>query len=281
MTRLLASVPALLVVLAASAPAAAQQQVTAPAPAAPAAPAEVRLDLVSGEVKLLSMDDAKGFTVEPETGLVARVVDDGHTLRLVTQSDGTFTVRVQKNDGTTAVYSVHVGTEAAGTKAVATAAGAPGAPAPDKRSADEHYTSNTIDLNLEGGAGRHFGDPAETLGFGRARVGVMFARWPVFTMIGATYEYNNLSPATFGLQGELLHLSGGVWAQAGGMMDIHGKAGVMGALGISIVGVEVQYRGFERDDGGLSTGVAVLGKLRVPLGVILYALDQNKKKTKP
>ena len=102
----------------------------------------------------------------------------------------------------------------------------------------------------------------------------MLARWPIFTMIGATYEINNLSLASFGMQGELLHLSGGFWTQLGGSVDTHGKLGIMGALGFSVIGVEAQYRGYEDSD----YGVAVLGKLRIPIGVILYAFDVNKKK---
>lgn len=249
-----------------------------PAPAAPAAPAasEVKLDLVIGEVKMLALDETKAWSVLPEGGIVARAVDDGHTLRLVAQKDGLYTIRIERNDGTAVSYVVRVGKEPAP---------APVAPPPPKvvdpnapvvsgQSADEKYTRNTIDLNLEGGAGRHFGDPAKTLGFGRARVGVMFARWPVFTILGATYEFNNLSPASFGLQGELLHLSGGMWGQIGGSVDIHGKLGVMGSLGFSVIGVEAQYRGYEDSN----YGVAVLGKIRIPVGVILYAFDLNKKK---
>ncbi|CAN5924503.1 hypothetical protein BH11MYX4_BH11MYX4_40710 [soil metagenome] len=247
-----------------------------PAPPAPPSPTDVKLDLVIGEVKMLALDDAKSWTVSPEVGLAARAVDEGHTLRLVAQKDGLYTIRIERNDGTTATYAVRVGKEA-----VAAVAPPPPPPPVDPNapkvsglSADEKYTRNTIDLNLEGGGGRYFGEPAATLAFGRARAGVMFARWPVFTMIGATYEYNGLSPTTFGVQGELLHLSAGIWGQVGGMVDIHAKPGVMASFGFSIVGVEAQYRGYEDKD----YGFAVLGKIRVPVGVLLYALDINKKK---
>jgi hypothetical protein len=242
----------------------------APPAATPAVPPEVKLELVIGEVKTLALDDTKGWSVFPEGGIVARPVDDGRTLRLVAQKDGTYTIRIERNDGTILSYAVRVGKEPAPTPVPA----ASNTPTISGQSADEKYTRNTIDLNLEGGGGRHFGDPFTTLGFGRARVGVMFARWPVFTMIGATYEFNNLSPATFGLQGELLQLSGGVWGQLGGSVDVHGKAGVMESLGFSVVGVEAQYRGYE--DSGY--GLTLLGKVRIPIGVILYAFDLNKKK---
>lgn len=258
----------------------------APAPAAPAAPApaspapaspaspEVKLDLVIGEVKMLALDDTKAWSVLPEGGIAARAVDEGHTLRLVAQKDGLYAIRIERNDGTILSYVVRVGKEPAPVPVPAAKLVDPTAPPLVGESADEKYSRDTIDLNLEGGGGRHFGEPPKTLGFGRARVGVMFARWPFFTMVGATYEFNNLSPASFGLQGELLHLSSGVWVQGGGSVDIHGKAGVMAALGLSVVGVEAQYRGYE--DSGY--GVAVLGKVRIPIGVILYAFDVNKKK---
>ena len=250
------------------------QEPAPPPTAGPAAP-EVKLDLVIGEVKMLALDDTKSWTVAPETGLAARAVDDGHTLRLVAQKDGAYTIRIERNDGTMAVFAVRVGKEPVVVGPPAPIGPVdPNAPKVSSTSADEKYTRNTIDLNLEGGVGRFFGDPKATYGFGRARAGVMFARWPVFTMIGATYEYNGLSPATFGVQGELLHLSAGIWGQVGGMIDVHGKPGVMGSLGFSIIGVEAQYRGYEEKD----YGVAVIGKIRVPVGVLLYALDINKKK---
>ena len=289
-SRLLA-VALLATATASSSVAAAQEPAAQPAPAAPApgptaaapgpsapapAPGDVKLELVVGEVKMLALDDTKGWSVLPEGGLAARAVDEGHTLRLVAQKDGAYTVRIERNDGTVLSYAVRVGKEAIAAPSAPPPAKLvdPSAPPPSGQSADDKYTSNTIDLNLEGGAGRHFGDPAKTLGFGRARAGVMFARWPIFTMIGATYEFNNLSAASFGLQGELLHLSSGIWGQLGGSVDIHGKAGMMAALGLSVVGVEAQYRGYE--DSGY--GVAVLGKLRIPIGVLLYAIELNKKK---
>ena len=245
-----------------------------PAPAGPAA-SEVRLDLVIGEVKMLALDDTKSWSVTPEVGLAARAVDDGHTLRLVAQKDGAYTIKIERSDGTTAVYAVRVGKEPVVVAAPPPIGPVdPNAPKVSSTSADEKYTRNTIDLNLEGGVGRFFGDPKATYGFGRARAGVMFARWPVFTMIGATYEYNGLSPATFGVQGELLHLSAGIWAQVGGMLDVHGKPGGMVSVGFSVIGVEAQYRGYEDKD----YGAAVIGKIRIPVGVLLYALDLNKKK---
>lgn len=258
-------------------PAAPTAPVAPAAPAAPASPAapEVKLDLVIGEVKMLALDDTKSWNVTPEVGLAARAVDDGHTLRLVAQKDGAYTIKIERSDGTTSVYAVRVGKEPV-VVAPPLPIGPvdPNAPKVSSASADEKYTRNTIDLNLEGGGGRFFGDPKATYGFGRARAGVMFARWPLFSMVGATYEYNGLSPATFGVQGELLHLSAGIWGQLGGMIDVHGKPGGMVALGFSVLGVEAQYRGYEDKD----YGAALIAKIRIPLGVLLYALDINKKK---
>ncbi len=243
-------------------------------PAGPAAP-QAKLDLVIGEVKMLALDDTKSWNVTPEVGLAARAVDDGHTLRIVAQQDGAYTIKIERNDGSTAVYAVRVGKEpVVVTPPVPIGPVDPNAPKVSPRSADQAYARNTIDLNLEGGVGRFYGDPKATYGFGRARAGVMFARWPVFTMIGATYEYSGLSPATFGVQGELLQLSSGFWGQLGGMIDVHGKAGGMVALGFSVLGVEAQYRGYEDKE----YGAAVIGKVRIPVGVLLYALDINNKK---
>ena len=261
--------------------ASAQEPAPPAPPAAAATPAtapQVKLELVIGEVKMLALEEVTAWSILPEAGLSARAVDEGHTLRVVALKEGAYTLRLERKDGTFTTYAVQVGTPAiVGPPIVPIGPPVPidpNAPKIAGTSADEKYTRDTIDLDLEGGIGRHFGDPDRPVRFARARVGVMFARWPVFTMIGATYEYNNLSPATFGVQGELLHLSGGVWGQIGAMMDTHGKAGGLVSLGFSIIGVEAQYRGYEDN----AYGVAVLGKLRIPIGVILYALDVNKKK---
>jgi hypothetical protein len=135
-----------------------------PPPAAPAAAApEVKLDLVIGEVKMLSLDDTKAWSVVPEVGLTARAVDDRHTLRLSAQKDGLYTLKLERNDGTVATYAVRVGKEPAiGPPAAVPVPKpiGPNAPPPGLgHSADDKYTRNTIDLNLEGGIGRHFGDP--------------------------------------------------------------------------------------------------------------------------
>jgi hypothetical protein len=122
------------------------------------------------------------------------------------------------------------------------------------------------DLNVDGAFGRYLGDEGKWTGFVRARAGILFVREPFYDAIGFTYEYSSLSTATFGIQAEILHLDRGLWAQVGGLLDVSGHAGVMAAVGLSIVGIEAQYRTYD----GLGDGIAVYAKLRAPIGVLAY-----------
>jgi hypothetical protein len=124
--------------------------------------------------------------------------------------------------------------------------------------------SVTWDANIDGAFGRYFEGSGKWTGFVRGRAGVLFVREPLYDSIGFTYEYSPLSAATFGLQAEVLDLDLGLWAQAGGLLDIHARPGAMLALGWSLFGVEAQYRSFE----GYGEGFAVYAKLRVPISIL-------------
>lgn len=126
----------------------------------------------------------------------------------------------------------------------------------------------TWDLNLEGGYGRFFSDPPKNTGFVRARGGVLFIRNSTYRALGVTYEYSALSPAAFGIQGEVLNLELGLWTQLGGFVDVSGHFGAQLAAGWSLFGVEGQYRAVE--DRG--SAFAVFGKLRLPISIIARAL---------
>ena len=129
---------------------------------------------------------------------------------------------------------------------------------------------NSWDANIDGGIGRVF-DPGETTGLLRVRAGVLFIRDPHFLALGATYELSHLSAATLGIQGEYLHLESGVWLQAGPLLDVGSnkpRFGWMGSLGWSLLGVE--YQG--RDYNGNGYVSAVFAKLRIPLGIIGFAI---------
>ena len=127
----------------------------------------------------------------------------------------------------------------------------------------------TWDLNIEGAYGRAFGDLQKPAGFGRIRGGVLRIREPFFYALGATYEISPFTPATFGIQGEAMHLSTGVWLQAGAMIDIQPKPGVMASFGWSLFGAEIQYRSYDKYN--LNGTVAVYAKLRIPISIISWA----------
>jgi hypothetical protein len=166
--------------------------------------------------------------------------------------------------------------------ALAQSAPAPASPAPAPPAAASAAAMSidqigpqeiTWDANLEGGFGRAFGDiHARTVSFGRVRGGVLWAHGEWFTSLGAFYDLSNFTPGTFGIQLEQMHLQSGMWIQIGGGVDVQPRAMGMLAVGWSVLGVEAQYRAF--GDGGI--GPAIFGKLRIPLGIIGYALRHRK-----
>jgi hypothetical protein len=132
----------------------------------------------------------------------------------------------------------------------------------------------TWDLNLEGALGKRFLDDEGLGGFGRVRAGLLHIdeselSSPRLSALGLTYELSDFRPATFGLQGEFLSVGAGLWAQLGAMIDTQPRPGFMGAVGWSLFGAEAQVR-WEEDHGAV---FGVYGKLRVPISVIVYALE--------
>ena len=133
----------------------------------------------------------------------------------------------------------------------------------------KRYTS--WDANIEGGIGRVLDAPGETTGLLRARAGVLVIRDPSFYMVGVTYELSHMSAATLGLQFEYMNLESGFWGQIGPLVDVAAtkpRLGFMAAFGISVIGVEYQGRSYLQDD----FASAIFGKLRIPLGIIGFAV---------
>ena len=129
----------------------------------------------------------------------------------------------------------------------------------------------TWDLNLEGALGWYFQNGPQFTGFLRARPGVLVIRDPLYFTVGPTYDWSPISPATFGLQGEILHFDKGLWAQVGGLVDTHARFGADLALGLSLLGVEGQYRSYEN----IGSVLAVYVKLRLPIGILVHALSRR------
>jgi len=134
--------------------------------------------------------------------------------------------------------------------------------------------ARTWDLNLEGGLGWNLTRDAPLLGLVRARGGLMwmdttdFAA-PRFYSLGVTATYCGLGSLAFGIQGELLDLSSGVWGQLGAHIDIDAAPGFEASLGWSLFGVEAQLR---LEDHG--NQAALFLKLRIPIGIIAFSATQ-------
>ncbi len=136
--------------------------------------------------------------------------------------------------------------------------------------------ANTWDLNLEAGVGTVFRDADRLAVLGRGRAGVLLVRDNNFWQLGVTAEYlTKVERPAFGLQAEYLNLENGLWTQLGVNIDTKTRPGGMAALGLSIVGVEVQVREFEGDG---NVHAALLAKIRIPIGIIAYALGHRGQK---
>lgn len=134
--------------------------------------------------------------------------------------------------------------------------------------------ANTWDLNLEGGGGYVFGDVEKWSGFVRARPGVLIVRNDDFYQLGPTVEYlGMLKRPAFGAQVEYLHLQFGTWIQLGASIDTRGRPGGNAAVGLSVLGIEAQVREF---DASPDPAFALIGKLRIPLGILVYGLSTKK-----
>ncbi|MDI1478159.1 hypothetical protein [Polyangium sp. y55x31] len=135
----------------------------------------------------------------------------------------------------------------------------------------------TWDANVEGGIGALFEDRVHLSGFGRVRGGFLrvderSVAEPRFLALGLTYELSDFSPATFGIEVETLGLASGTWLQLGALLDVQPRPGAKLALGFSLFGVEGQVR-WDKDDGVVW---AAYGKLRVPVGILGWALSSRR-----
>src|SRR5882724_9014024 len=79
----------------------------------------------------------------------------------------------------------------------------------------------TWDVNVDGALGKFSSDSGSSrwTGFGRVRAGVMRIHDLLYLSLGPTYEISDRQVATFGLQGEIMHLRSGLWCQGGLLLD--------------------------------------------------------------
>ncbi|HEY5372915.1 MAG TPA: hypothetical protein VIK01_04480 [Polyangiaceae bacterium] len=160
----------------------------------------------------------------------------------------------------------------------APAVAAPAAPTPIAPAAPPIVPSSfgrkftTWDASLDAGYGHQFGDNARGLWLGRAGAGLLFVRDPTFYTLGLSYEYSTLSRASLGLDAEVMQLDSGLWVQARASSDLdHGmRPGASLSLGWSLFAIEADVR--SRESGAVT---ALYGKLRIPLGLIGFALQRH------
>lgn len=129
------------------------------------------------------------------------------------------------------------------------------------------------DVNVDLSFGRLFApNGGRWLGAARARAGLLFIMEPLFPAIGLTAEGTTLQPPRFGVQVESLHLWTGLWAQFGADYDTKKRVGFHGAVGHDLLGLEAQSRRHVNGDYVWS----IVGKVRIPLGIIAMELASTK-----
>ncbi|MCL2726491.1 MAG: hypothetical protein FWD69_18885 [Polyangiaceae bacterium] len=146
------------------------------------------------------------------------------------------------------------------------------APAGRARPMSTFRDATTWDLNLEGGYGYAFGDAHRGSALLRARPGVLFIRDSSVWQAGATVEWTSIGKElAFGVQAEYMHIGLGTWIQGGASVDAAARFGGMAAVGLSVFGVEAQVR----NDGFDSPIFALYAKIRIPIGLIVYAISSR------
>jgi hypothetical protein len=129
----------------------------------------------------------------------------------------------------------------------------------------------TWDLQLEGGPGLSWDSSRRLRGLVRARVGVLHVDNDWHVSAGLLGEWRSADVFALGVQGEVLHLEQGLWAQLGLALDVlpTARPGAMVSVGLSLLGAELQLR---PEVPGASAELALFLKLRVPVRHLLLAL---------
>ncbi|MBI5508520.1 MAG: hypothetical protein HY903_07190 [Deltaproteobacteria bacterium] len=119
-------------------------------------------------------------------------------------------------------------------------------------------------LDLELAYGRTYHTAQRTSGAARIRVGGLFVYEPWYPSLGVFLQLSTQAPPVVGVEGELMHLWRGTWAQLGAGLDFRARYGALLSVGWSAFGVQTEVWRAPTHD----VTWAVLGKLRLPLGVL-------------
>jgi hypothetical protein len=130
------------------------------------------------------------------------------------------------------------------------------------------------DADFQLGLGHQWRQNSQLVGGVGARLGITRVTEPWFFTIGLTGQW--VAPETFsmGVQLEAMNLWSGVWIQPGLALQTDGQLMVSGTAGFSVVGVEFRATDFASPQPHL----AVLARLRVPVGIIALAIKERRRK---
>jgi hypothetical protein len=102
-------------------------------------------------------------------------------------------------------------------------------------------------------------------------IGGLWVNDPSFLSLGLMSNQNFKGLWTFSPRLQYVHLITGLWTQLGTLSDTEGNTGLLVAAGISIFGIEYNWRAKEKSLGRS----ALLLKLQVPLGILNYGLNRQ------
>lgn len=106
--------------------------------------------------------------------------------------------------------------------------------------------------------------------FFRARAGLLIAREPWFTAVGATFEGSGSPELAGGLQVSISHLWSGFWLDGGASVDDAPNLFLHLGAGYAIFGLEWMHQ-LTGDPTDKDARNAWLFKLRIPIGIFFFA----------
>lgn len=129
------------------------------------------------------------------------------------------------------------------------------------------------DVNLEGGGGFGVAGRLRRQNYlGRMRAGVLLINEPYFLSIGPTGEVGGLAEYGVGLEADVVQLWQGFHMNVGGTFAKNNRLVFHAGLGLSLFGMEWQFRVPTDNDKG---AVALFFTLRLPIGIMDFGIHQN------
>ena len=133
-------------------------------------------------------------------------------------------------------------------------------------------SGNWWDVDLQLGLGHQFSPEPALAGLLGLRAGITRVAEPWFFTAGLTVQWPTPDTLAFGLQLEFSHLWSGIWLQPGVAIQTDRKVLLSATAGFSLIGVETRVS----DLGAETPQIAVLARLRIPVGLLALSIQKQK-----